>query len=424
MFSAIRFVYSGLFYLALPFLGQLQDKRVRQGKEEPERLGERRGISSIPRPEGDVAWFHAASVGEVLSVLPLIEALRARSPELSVVITTVTVTSARILSERAPKGVYHQYCPLDHRPWVRRFLDHWNPTCVLWVESEFWPNAICMIKERRIPLILINGRVSPTSFARWRRYRSLIAGMLSRFDLCLAQSKTDARYLTELGARNVATIGNLKLAGPPLAADQSHLDDLTAAVDGRPRWLLSSSHPGEETIAISLHCKLSARYPNLLTVIAPRHPDRGNDIAKAAQDAGLVCQQRSKGELPNDTTGLYVADTVGEMGIFYRACNIVVMGKSLLPPGGGQNPYEPAKVGCTVVFGPYMGNFVDLTHDMLENHAAVQVGDHGALFETLENLLGSPDQVEEQISVTLRYAARSDTIIDDTLAAVSLHLGK
>lgn len=422
MFKIARALYAATFYLALPYLDRLREKRIRQGKEDPDRIGERKGITAHSRPDGDVVWIHAASVGETISILPLIDAMRERAPQLTVLVTTITVTSAKVLAEQNRSGVIHQYAPLDHAPWVGRFLDYWRPSGVLWVESEFWPNALCMIKNRGIPLILLNGRISPASHAKWQQYAWIIKGMLSLFDLCLAQSETDARYITELGGRNVQHVGNLKLAGPPLQADDEKLAELNEALADCARWLYASSHPSEEALALETHREMISRGLSLTTVIAPRHPERGDSIAEACRQAGLNVRQRSKAERPDDTTDVYVADTVGEMGVFYRTCPVVVMGKSMRAPGGGQNPYEPAKVGCAVLFGPYMSNFVELSADMISAGAARQAESDDQLCDQLFELLSDPALVRAKVETALDYCSRSDTIISDTLDAIAVKI--
>jgi len=418
VFRSARNVYSMMATLAVPLLRLHLGNRCQRGKENPERIKEREGIASVPRPQGRIIWVHAASVGESISVLPLIDRLLAHEPDIHVLLTTGTLTSAALMKERLPERAVHQFAPLDIQHWIDRFLDHWKPSVVVWLESEFWPTTLCAVKEHHIPLVLLNGRISPSSYRRWRKHHWFISAILSRFDVCLAQSSEDARYIADLGGKNVMHLGNLKLAAPALPADDHSLTLLQEHVHDRPRWLLSSSHPGEENIALKIHQDLSRRFPDLLTVIVPRHPERGPGIAENSQAMGLDTRLRSAGEQPGEDTAIYVADTVGELGLFYRLCPIVLMGKSMIEPGGGQNPYEPANLGCAVIFGPNMDNFVELSRDMLNAGAASQVADQDELRDSLIALLGSPDLLGTKAAAAQDFCTRSASILDNTLGVI------
>lgn len=364
--------------------------RAQQNKEDPARLAERRGIAGHPRPPGTVVWVHAASVGESLSALPLLEAVLSAYSSWSAVVTTGTRTSASLLppylEDIAPGRTVHQFVPLDHPRWVRRFLDHWRPDLVLWTESELWPNLLGECHKRSIPSALVNGRMSERSFRRWKAFPSLIQSMLSGFSLCMGQSTDDTRRLQELGAINAVCPGNLKYASPPLPVDGNKLDAARRAIGGRPVWLASSTHPGEELVAAQVHRALAAQLPGLLTIIAPRHPDRGEDIARALTDVGMTVACRSHGTMPNSTHSVWLADTLGELGLFYRLSPVSFIGKSLIGTGG-QNPLEPARLGSAVLFGPHMGNFAEISTRMLDHGAAIQVPDPEGLACTVSTLL-------------------------------------
>jgi len=424
IFRSARSIYSAVVTLAIPLVRFHLESRCRRGKENPLRVKEREGIASKPRPDGRVIWIHAASVGESISVLPLIEKLLAHDQDMNLLLTTGTLTSADLMKKRLPERVTHQFVPMDIHHWCERFLDHWKPSLVIWVESEFWPNILCAVKNRHIPLILLNGRISPQSYRRWQKCRWFIAGILANFDICLAQSDDDARYISNLGGENVIHLGNLKRAAPALPDDENALVSLQDRIQGRPRWLLSSSHPGEEEIVLSVHQELTRHFPDILTVIVPRHPERGDSIARASRAKGLHIRQRATGELPEQDTAIYVADTVGELGLFYRLCPIVLMGKSMLAPGGGQNPYEPATLGCTVILGPNMGNFMELSREMIDADVAFQVADQSHLLEYLVALLNSPALLETRAIAAKAFCARSETIIDNTATVIIEQLTK
>ena len=372
--------------LGAPLVGLWLSRRRAAGKEEAARQGERAGRADRARPPGELIWLHAASVGESVSALPLIERLLNTRPDTHVLVTTVTVTSARIMAERLPKRAFHQYAPVDTPGAVRRFLDYWAPDRAIWIESELWPNMIAMSRARGVPLALVNARLSSRSHHRWRRAPRLISGVLGAFDLVLAQSADAAARLRELGARDAETVGNLKHDAPPLAADPAALASLTAALGNRRLWLAASTHEGEEAAAAAAHRHLAARHSDLLTVIAPRHPPRGAEIVRALRAAGFRLAQRSAGEAVGPDTEIYLADTLGELGLLYRLSPIVFVGGSLIPHGG-QNPLEPARLGCAVLHGPHMENFHEAAARLHEADGAIELARASMLGDALGDLL-------------------------------------
>src|SRR3954454_10220730 len=346
----------------VPLAPVLIKRRLKKGKEDPARVGERRGISRDIRPHGPLVWIHGASVGEVLAAAALIERLRAL--EIRVLLTSGTVTSAAIVAKRFPGDIIHQYVPYDSPRYVDRFLDHWRPSLALFVESDLWPNLILSSAARRLPMVLINGRMSHRPLPRWRRLAGTISALLGRFDICLAQSDLDAERFAALGSRNVVPTGNLKLDVPAPPADAAKLERLMAVTRGRAIVVAASTHPGEEEVLLGVHRELAGYFPRLLTVIVPRRPNRGEAIARSIPACGLRVTLRSREELPTGTTDIYVADTMGELGLFYRLAPIVFMGGSLIEHGG-QNPIEAVKLGASIVHGPHVFNFTDV-YDTLD----------------------------------------------------------
>ncbi len=364
-------------------------RRVARGKEVAGRLAERRGVAGGERPAGRVVWVHAASVGEVVSVFPVVAALVARGR--GVVLTTGTVTSARLVAERiVAEGwagrVVHRFAPLDVPRWVARFLDFWRPEVAGFVESEIWPNRLAACRRRGIPVLVLNGRMSARSFARWRRFPGLAREILGGVAVA-AQSEADAERFRALGAGQVTMPGNLKLAAPALAADAAELTRLRAELAGRPAWVAASTHPGEEALVAEAHRKLAADWPGLVTILVPRHPERGAEVAAGL--AGLAVARRGAGQGP-PAGGVWVADTLGELGLWYRLAPVVLMGRSLLPPGGGQNPYEPARLGCAVATGPWVGNFEAAVAGLVAAGALEMVADIPALTRFVAAMLGDP----------------------------------
>jgi 3-deoxy-D-manno-octulosonic-acid transferase len=361
--------------------------RQRKGREDRTRLGERQGHPSRARPEGHLVWVHGASIGEALSLLPVVERLTQRG--VAVLVTSGTRTSASLIARRLPPGAVHQFVPVDVPRYVRRFLDHWQPDLALVAESEIWPNMVIALDQRRIPLVLVNGRMSDRSFRRWQRLPHIIGSLLERFALCLAQTPEDAERLARLGAPRVLVSGNLKFDSAPPPADPRVVAHLSGLVAGRPIWLAASTHPGEESAVVAVHRALAQHHPHLLTIVAPRHPHRGEEVAAIAARAGLRAGRRSQGMHPDRATDVYVADTVGEMGLFYRLANIVLMGGTLAPVGG-HNPIEPAKLGAAILHGPHVHNATEIYGAVDEARGALMVKDSAGLARAVSRLLSDP----------------------------------
>jgi 3-deoxy-D-manno-octulosonic-acid transferase len=365
-------IYRAVSMLIEPFLPMYLDERMKKGKEDPARIQERFGHATRKRPTGRLIWCHAASVGESLSLLPLLEQLEAQPSKPAILLTTGTRSSAQVLAKRLPPSIIHQYVPVDTMKATELFMAHWHPDFALITESELWPNLIGKLRKYAIPAALINARMSKRSAQRWRFLADLwIAAILRVFQLVLAQSREDAQRLEKLGAYGAKSVGNLKAAAKPLPYEDKELEALTLSTQNRPMWLMASTHEGEEEIALRATLELQKEYPNLLTLIAPRHPDRADKILALAKTHNLSATQRSKEDLPQPNIPLYLADTLGEMGLFYKLCPIVCIGGSFAPKGG-HNPVEAAAFGCAIVFGPDMRNFGELAEAMVAEGAAKQ----------------------------------------------------
>jgi 3-deoxy-D-manno-octulosonic-acid transferase len=394
---------------------RLLARRLDRGKEHPERLAERRGEASEPRPAGPLIWLHGASVGEMLAAVPLIE--RIRNLGFAALVTSGTVTSAALAEHRLPPGTLHQFVPLDAPRYVKRFLNHWKPDLALFIESDLWPNLILAAAQRRIPMILINGRLSDRSFRRWRKVPSVIGALLSRFDMCLTQSAADAERYSELGAPRVSSTGNLKLDAPPPPVDETELRKLKAAIGVRPVIAAASTHPGEETTIIAAHRRLRAKNPSLLTIIAPRHPERGESITEIAKVADLKVGLRSRGELPNKDIDVYVADTLGELGLIYRLAPIVFMGGSLASHGG-QNPIEAIRLDAAVVHGPNVWNFAEIYSTLDAAKGAKLVTDEESLLLELSAWLHNPGARRAVADAGSKAMRQLGGALERTLAAL------
>ncbi|MBS7539650.1 3-deoxy-D-manno-octulosonic acid transferase [Ancylobacter lacus] len=405
--------------LATPFARLALMPRVRRGKEDPARLRERFGIASAPRPRGPLVWVHGASVGEVIAVLPLLDRLRGRGFE--VLLTSGTVTSARLAASRLPPGIVHQFVPLDAPAFLRRFLGHWRPNLVLLVESELWPTLLVEVNARGIPLLLVNARMSARSFERWQKTPRSVRALLSRVDLCLAQAREDGDRLARLGAPRVSVTGNLKFDAPPPPVAEDALAALRRAIGTRPVFLAASTHPGEEEAVLAAHARLRATMPELLTIVAPRHPERGADVVRAATEAGLPAVLRSDGYLPDRGTQIYVADTIGELGLFYRVAPLAFIGGSLVRHGG-QNPIEPIRLGCAVVHGPHVMNFQDIYSRLNQNYGAETVTSAEELFHQVHMLFGDQGRRSRTVDAGRATLAALGGGLDRTLAAIDPYL--
>ena len=347
--------YRLLSRVATPLAPLLLRQRMLRGKEDPKRMAERLGYTTLPRPDGTLIWIHGVSVGESLAALPLIEVL-IRRPGRRILLTSGTVSSAQVLRERLPPGVLHQFAVVDTPGAVIRFLEHWRPQIALFVDSEIWPNALIEANHRNIPLALVNGRMSERSFTNWYRVRRSAEALMSAYDLCLVQDARTANRLRLLGATQVEITGSLKADAPVLPADPGALDSLRQAIKARPVFLAAQTHPGEETTVFEVHDRLRQNFPQLLTIIVPRHPKRGAELL--SQSGSRPTARRAPGELPGSDTAIYLADTMGELGLFYRVARLAFIGGSLIPHGG-QNPLEPARLGCPLLAGPFTENFAD-----------------------------------------------------------------
>jgi 3-deoxy-D-manno-octulosonic-acid transferase len=412
-------VYRILCAAAVPLAPVLIRQRLKQAKEDPARINERRGMTSDVRPHGPLVWIHGASVGEVLAAAGLIEKLRALN--LRILLTSGTVTSAAVVAKRFPPDVIHQYVPYDSPRYVARFLDHWRPSLALFIESDLWPNLILAGAARRLPMVLINGRMSHRSFPRWRRISGTIEALLGRFEVCLAQSEVDAERFTALGSRNVVTTGNLKLDVPAPPADNARLERLMAVTRGRPVIVAASTHPGEEEILGEMHRELARHFRSLLTVIVPRHPGRGEAVARTVAASGLHVSLRSHEDLPTATTDIYVADTMGELGLFYRLAPIVFMGGSLVEHGG-QNPIEAIKLGAAIVHGPHVFNFTDVYDALDAAGGAKQAGARQALVKQIGQWLADPTARQASVEAAGRVVDQLGGALERTLGALEPYL--
>lgn len=410
-------LYESVMGASTYFMRSLLNKRCQQGKEDPQRIEERMGIASAERPDAPLIWFHAASVGEAQSALILIRAVREHCPKAHILVSTGTVTSANLMADRLPSGAIHQYYPLDHPRWVGRFLDHWQPDAVFWMESEIWPNMLRAIKTRRIPAALVNARLSEQSFRRWKLASGEIRKLLDTFDLCLAQTQEDAGFFTALGAKNVHVSDNLKYSAAPLPCDRDKLEKLRDAIGERPVWLYASTHEGEEELASRLHRHIKKTLPGLLTIIVPRHPARRDNIVSACEKYNLnvLCRGHNQ-TLPGPAEDIYIGDTLGEMGMFYRLSPVACIGRSFSNDGGGgHNPIEAAQLECAILHGPKVQNLAKIYEDFDHAGAALCLKDEKDFQNRLGKLLTDTDGLNAMQNKASRFVGEKAKVLDFVL---------
>jgi 3-deoxy-D-manno-octulosonic-acid transferase len=414
-------LYRAVTALAAPGVAVFLAWRRLVGKEDAARFAERRGIASLPRPAGAVVWVHAASVGEAQSALALIERVTAILPAAHVLVTTGTVSSARLLAERLPERALHQFVPVDRRRWVRAFLGHWRPSLALWIESELWPNLVLETAALDIPMVLVNARMSERSFANWRRWPGIVGPLLERFRRVLAQSELDGSRYRSLGAADVVVTGSLKYDAATLPVDAHELAHLAAAIGARPRWLAASTHAGEDEPVAEALVELKGQHPHLLTILVPRHPARGEEVRELFAAHGFAVASRSRGERIAVATDVYVADTMGELGLFFGLAPIVFMGGSLIPHGG-QNLLEPARFGCALLHGPHVANFRAIAAELAAAGAAEEVEDAAALAAAVDRLIWDEALRMRRGAAAKRVAEAGRGVLDAVIAALEPEL--
>ncbi|HEY3948981.1 3-deoxy-D-manno-octulosonic acid transferase [Phenylobacterium sp.] len=408
-------LYAAATGLFEPLTPALLRRRARAGKEDAGRLHERLGRPMVARPEGPLVWLHGVSVGESLSLLPLIGALRAGRPGLNVLVTSGTVTSAEVLARRLPAGVTHQYAPVDAPGAAARFLDHWRPDTALFVESELWPNLIAAAAGRGVRLGLVSARITQASADGWSRAAGTARALLGAFELVLPQDAATAARLSRLGA----TVGpglNLKLVGEPPPVDERLAAELKAL--GRRIVLAASTHPGEERPIAEAFRAATADGPGALLVVAPRHPDRGPAVADELRALGFTVARRAAGEPPAKAAEAYVADTLGELGAFYAAADAVVMGGSFVDGIGGHNPLEAARLGCAILTGPHVFNAADIYGAMLDDCAVIAAADRAALARHIGGVLANPAIAERVGEAAAAFAARQGAALIEAMALI------
>lgn len=415
--------YSAATRVVLPVVGRMERRKVLAAGMGHHRAAEKLGHASLPRPDGPVVWFHAASVGESLSVLSLITRMGHALPGTEFLITSGTPTSAELVARRMPPRSRHHFAPLDAPGPLRRFLDHWRPDAAIFVESELWPQMLMHTHDRGVPLALVNARMSDKSVAGWRRRPKTARMLLSLFRLILTQTEDLARTMVELGADPVRVRqgANLKALSDPLPVDSDLVAAMKARLGDRPVWVAASTHLGEEPMVLGAHARLIADHPDLCLILAPRHPARGAEVAALIAARGWPAPRRSAGDLPEGP--VYLADTLGELGSWYALAPFAFLGGSLTEVGG-HNPWEVAQAGAGVLSGPHVFNFSDTFAAMTQAGGAQIVADAGNLARQAGSWLADPATCDHARAAARAFCDRElgqlDSMAQELIGALDL----
>ena len=362
--------------------------RIKAGKEDPNRIEERFGFATQKRPEGKLIWLHSASVGESISILSLVKELRKTFPEATIFLTTGTITSARVLKGYLNEKILHQFVPYDIKLGVKRFLEHWKPSIAILVESELWPTLIFEINKRSIPLLLINGRLSSKSLKFWKKYPKAAKALIQKIDFITVQTKDTREELIGLGyeKKQVKVIDTLKQSAKPLPVNLDDLRQFETILSNRIIWVAASTHPGEEELIINAYQSLIHKFKEMFLILVPRHPERGQEIRKLLDQKGFESKLRSEIKFPSEDDKIFIADTLGELGIWYRLAQFAIVGGSLIPKGG-HNPYEPALLGCPIIHGSHTFNFAKAYERLFSKNGSLEVNQETVLEDVIEKVM-------------------------------------
>ena len=421
MSGSLKVYRAGMAALS-PLLPLYLKRRAKSGKEDPARLGERFGKAGLPRPPGPLVWMHAASVGESVMLLPLINKVKLERPDIFVLLTTGTLTSARLMASRLPDGCAHQFAPADTRKSVRAFLDHWKPDLAIWAESELWPNLIMETRARGIKSALINARMSASSLEGWQKRSKFAKLLLSGFDPILAADDATATGLSHILDREIPVAGNLKYAAPPLSVNRAEKTKLKRAIGARAVWAAASTHHGEEVWVARAHRDVCKTHNGALLILAPRHPERAEMIKPILAQEGLNFAQRSKGDAITPDTDIYLFDTLGELGLVYSLAPVSVVGGSLVPGLSGHNPLEPARLGSAILSGTNISSFADIYADMVAGGAAGYIKDAPDFARRVSALLADDAARRSRIKNAKALAGSQDSVLTLVWEALTPHM--
>ena len=421
MTKFLLLIYKILSIIYLPIVIIVVIFRILQGKEIYSRIKERFAFSSKKRLKGKLIWINASSIGEYLATLSLIKKIRKIKPKTKILITTNTKTSALLAQKITDKNIVHQFTPQDNPLVIKKFLNYWKPSLVLWMESEFWPIILNETKNYRIEIILLNGRMSDKSFKNWNYFKFFFKEIISNFSLILTMSKIDQRNFKKLGAKNVNFIGNLKFSNGSLPYNKLLEKKARKIIFNRSVWLAASTHHGEEVFATNIHLKLKERLnlKNLLTIIVPRNIKRTAKIKKEIKLYVPSTEQfQSKSITPN--TEIIIDSSIGQLEMWYRNVKTVFLGKSF-PPKGGQNPIEPARNGCAIISGK-MSNFREIEEEMLRNKCLIRANNSSEFYSIIEDCIKENNYTKKIRINAKKYVKSKSFVLDKTVETIKKYL--
>ena len=421
MASFLLLIYKILSVIFTPIVIIIVFLRVLQGKEINSRIKERFAFSKIKRPTGKLIWINASSIGEYLATISLIKKIKKIKPKTKILITTNTKTSALLAKKISDKNIIHQFTPQDNPLVIKKFLNYWKPSLVLWMESEFWPIILDEIKKFNIKIILLNGRMSDKSFRNWNYFKFFFKKVITNFSLILTMSKIDQKNFKKLGAKNIGYIGNLKFCNEDQTYNKSIEKKAKKLIGNRPVWLAASTHSGEENIVAVSHnlLKKELKLKNLLTVIVPRNIKRSTDIVKEIRSI-VPSVKLFNSQFISKNTEIIVDDSIGQLEMWYKNIKTVFLGKSL-PPKGGQNPIEPARNGCAIISGT-MSNFKEIEKEMLINKCILHIKNNLDLFNATKNFI-KRDSYAKKFRVNAKnYVKSKSLILDKTFIKIKKYL--
>ena len=421
MTNFLLLIYKILSIIFIPIVIIIVFLRILQGKEINSRIKERFAFSKIKRPTGKLIWINASSIGEYLATISLIKKIRKIKPKTKILITTNTKTSALLAKKISDKNIIHQFTPQDNPLVIKKFLNYWKPSLVLWMESEFWPIILDEIKKFNIKIILLNGRMSDKSFRNWNYFKFFFKKVITNFSLILTMSKIDQKNFKKLGAKNIGYIGNLKFCNEDQTYNKSIEKKAKKLIGNRPVWLAASTHSGEENIVAVSHnlLKKELKLKNLLTVIVPRNIKRSTDIVKEIRSI-VPSVKLFNSQFISKNTEIIVDDSIGQLEMWYKNIKTVFLGKSL-PPKGGQNPIEPARNGCAIISGT-MSNFKEIEKEMLINKCILHIKNNLDLFNATKNFV-KRDSYAKKFRVNAKnYVKSKSLILDKTFIKIKKYL--
>jgi len=414
-------IYKILSVIFLPIILIIIIFRIFQNKEINNRIKERFAFSSKKRPKGKLIWINASSIGEYFATLSLIKKIRKIKPKTKILLTTNTKTSALLAEKITDKNIFHQFTPQDNPLIIKKFLNYWKPSLVLWMESEFWPIILDETKKYGIEIILLNGRMSDKSFKSWNYFKFFFKEIISNFSLILTMSKFDQNNFKKLGAKNINFIGNLKFSNGELPYNKLLEKKARKIISNRSVWLAASTHQGEEVFAASIHLKLKERLnlKNLLTIIVPRNIKRADKIKKEIKSyVPLTEQFQSKSIGPN--TEIIIDNSIGQLEMWYKNIKTVFLGKSY-PPKGGQNPIEPARNGCAIISGK-MSNFKEIEEEMLRNKCLIRANKPSEFYSTIEDCIKKNNYIKNIRINAKKYVKSKSFILNKTVKIIQKYL--